>query len=107
MKEKKYTFFNAFRDLFTLSGNTKKQYIIGTIFMVIYVITAMLYTTFNSQLVANIISVNIDKAIKLVFIAAGTRFFSITICHNLWRQIVISAEKKLQRTYRQKFIKKY
>ena len=93
MKEKKYTFFNEFRDLFKLSGNTKKQYIIGTIFMVIYVITAMLYTTFNSQLVANIISVNIDKAIKLVFIAAGTRFFSITICHNLWRQIVISAEK--------------
>ena len=37
MKEKKYTIFNAFRDLFKLSGNTKKQYIIGTIFMVIYV----------------------------------------------------------------------
>lgn len=106
MKEKKYTFFNAFRDLFKLSGNTKKQYIIGTIFMVIYVITAMLYTTFNSQLVANIISVNIDKAIKLVFIAAGTRFFSITICHNLWRQIVISAEKKITKNIQTKVYKK-
>lgn len=106
MKEKKYTFFNAFRDLFKLSGNTKKQYIIGTIFMVIYVITAMLYTTFNSQLVANIISVNIDKAIKLVFIAAGTRFFSITICHNLWRQIVISAEKNITKNIQTKVYKK-
>lgn len=106
MKEKKYTFFNAFRDLFKLSGNTKKQYIIGTIFMVIYVITAMLYTTFNSQLVANIISANIDKAIKLVFIAAGTRFFSITICHNLWRQIVISAEKNITKNIQTKVYKK-
>lgn len=31
----------------------KKQYIIGTIFMVLYVITAMLYTTYNSKLIAN------------------------------------------------------
>lgn len=83
MEKNRYTLFNAFKDLFKLSGNSKKQYIIGTIFMVLYVITAMLYTTYNSKLIANIISFQFDKAIKLVFISAGIRFFSITVCHNL------------------------
>lgn len=53
MEKNRYTLFNAFKDLFKLSGNSKKQYIIGTIFMVLYVITAMLYTTYNSKLIAN------------------------------------------------------
>lgn len=107
MKEdKKYTFFKALGDLFKLSGNSKKQYIIGTVFMILYVITAMLYTTYNSKLIANIINFNLDKAIKLVFVAAGIRIFSITICHNLWRQIVIKAEKNITENIQKKVYKK-
>ena len=106
MEKNRYTLFNAFKDLFKLSGNSKKQYIIGTIFMVLYVITAMLYTTYNSKLIANIISFQFDKAIKLVFISAGIRFFSITVCHNLWRQIVIRAEKNITENIQKKVYKK-
>ena len=106
MEKNRYTLFNAFKDLFKLSGNSKKQYIIGTIFMVLYVITAMLYTTYNSKLIANIISFQFDKAINLLFISAGIRFFSITVCHNLWRQIVIRAEKNITENIQKKVYKK-
>ena len=33
---KKYGFFNAFKDLFKYSKENKKQYIIGTIFMIFF-----------------------------------------------------------------------
>ena len=78
----KYGFFNAFKDLFKYSKENKKQYIIGTIFMVIFVITSMIFTTMYSKLIANIMSLNLDKAVKLVIICGILRIFSITYCHS-------------------------
>ena len=95
MKEEKYGFFSAFKDLFKYSKEYKKSYIIGTIFMTIFVITAMIYTTMNSKLIANIMSLNIEKATKLVIICALIRIFSITFCHNQYRKIVIRTGEKI------------
>ena len=95
MKEEKYGFFSAFKDLFKYSKENKKSYIIGTIFMTIFVITAMIYTTMNSKLIANIMSLNIEKATKLVIICALIRIFSITFCHNQYRKIVIRTGEKI------------
>lgn len=95
MKEEKYGFFSAFKDLLKYSKENKKSYIIGTIFMTIFVITAMIYTTMNSKLIANIMSLNIEKATKLVIICALIRIFSITFCHNQYRKIVIRTGEKI------------
>lgn len=95
MKEEKYGFFSAFKDLFKYSKENKKSYIIGTIFMTIFVITAMIYTTMNSKLIANIMSLNIEKATKLVIICALIRIFSITFCNNQYRKIVIRTGEKI------------
>lgn len=95
MKEEKYGFFSAFKDLFKYSKENKKSYIIGTIFMTIFVITAMIYTTMNSKLIANIMSLNIEKATKLVIICALIRIFSITFCHNQYRKIIIRTGEKI------------
>ena len=48
--KKQYGFFKAFRDLFKYSKENKKQYILGTIFMIFFVITSMIYTTKKSPL---------------------------------------------------------
>lgn len=92
---KKYGFFSAFRDLFKYSKENKKQYILGTIFMLFFVITSMIYTTKYSNLIASIMSMKLDMAIKLVFICGIWRLISITFCHNQWRKIVIDAEKNI------------
>lgn len=89
MKQEKYGFFQAFKDLFIYSKENKNRYILGIIFMLLFVITSMVYTTMNSKLIANIMSLNLDKAIKLVIICGLLRIFSITFCHNQYRKIVI------------------
>lgn len=98
----KYGFFNAFKDLFKYSKENKKQYIIGSIFMVIFVITSMIYTTMYSKLIANIMSLNLDKAVKLVIICGILRIFSITFCHNQYRRIVISTGEKISANIQKK-----
>ena len=102
----KYGFFNAFKDLFKYSKENKKQYIIGTIFMVIFVITSMIFTTMYSKLIANIMSLNLDKAVKLVIICGILRIFSITFCHNQYRRIVISAGEKISANIQKKIYSK-
>lgn len=102
----KYGFFNAFKDLFKYSKENKKQYIIGTIFMVIFVITSMIFTTMYSKLIANIISLNLDKAVKLVIICGILRIFSITYCHNKYRRIVISVGEKISANIQKKIYSK-
>lgn len=94
MKEK-YGFFKAFKDLFRYSKENRKTYIFGTVFMIIFVITSMAYTTMYSKLIANIMSFNLNKAIKLVIICGLLRIFSITFCHNQYRKIVITAGEKI------------
>ena len=98
----KYGFFNAFKDLFKYSKENKKQYIIGSLFMVIFVVTSMIYTTMYSQLIANIMSLNLDKAVKLVIICGILRIFSITFCHNQYRRIVISTGEKISANIQKK-----
>lgn len=95
MKKDKYNFFTAVRKLFKYASNNKKQYILGTVFMIFFVITAMIYTTMYSKLIANIMSLNLDKAIRLVLICGVLRIFSITLCHNQYRRIVISTGEKI------------
>lgn len=70
--------------------------------MVIFVITAMIYTTMNSKLIANIMSLNFEKATKLVIICALLRIFSITFCHNKYRKIVINTGEKISASIQKK-----
>lgn len=104
--EEKYGFFRALKDLFKYSKENKNKYILGTIFMIIFVITSMIYTTMNSKLIANIMSLNLDKAIKLVFICALLRIFSITFCHNQYRKIVIKTGEQISATIQKKIYSK-
>lgn len=104
--DEKYGFFKALKDLFKYSKENKNKYILGTIFMIIFVITSMFYTTMNSKLIANIMSLNLDKAIRLVVICALLRIFSITFCHNQYRRIVIKAGEKISATIQKKIYSK-
>ncbi len=104
--DEKYGFFRALKDLFKYSKENKNKYILGTIFMIIFVITSMIYTTMNSKLIANIMSLNLDKAIKLVFICALLRIFSITFCHNQYRKIVIKTGEEISATIQKKIYSK-
>lgn len=105
--DEKYGFFKALKDLFKYSKENKNKYILGTIFMIIFVITSMFYTTMNSKLIANIMSLNLDKAIRLVVICALLRIFSITFCHNQYRRIVIKAGEEISATIQKRYIQKY
>lgn len=102
----KYGFFNAFKDLFKYAKENKKQYILGTIFMLFFVITSMIYTTKYSNLIASIMSMKLDIAIKLVIVCGIWRIISITFCHNKWRKIVIDAEKQIVSNIQKKVFKK-
>lgn len=102
----RYGFFNAFKDLFKYSKENKKQYIFGLIFMIIFVITSMIFTTMYSKLIANIMSLNLDKAVKLVIICGILRIFSITFCHNQYRRIVISVGEKISANIQKKIYSK-
>lgn len=106
MKDKKYGFFSAFKDLFKYSKENRNMYIIGTLFMIAFVITSMLYTTSYSNLIANIMSLNLDKAIKLAFICGILRLFSITFCHNQYRKIVIRSGEQISATIQKKIYSK-
>ena len=94
-EENNYGFFTALKKLFEYSKDNKKQYIIGTFFMIAFVITSMFYKTSNSNLIASIMSLKLETAAKLVIICAIWRIISITFCHNQWRKIVIDAEKNI------------
>lgn len=102
----KYSFFAAIKDLFKYAKENKKDYIIGLCFMIAFVVTAMIYTTLNSNLIANIMSLNLNKAVKLVLICAILRIFSITFCHNQYRKIVISTQEKISATIQKKIYSK-
>ena len=106
MKNTKYGFFSALKDLFKYSKENRKMYIIGSLFMIAFVITSMLYTTNYSNLIANVMSLNLDKAIKLVLICGVLRLFSITFCHNQYRKIVIRSGEEISATIQKKIYSK-
>lgn len=62
----------------------------------------MIYTTLYSKLIANIMSLNLDKATKLVIVCGILRIFSITFCHNQYRRIVISTGEKISASIQKK-----
>ena len=98
MKNRKYGFFSAFKDLFKFSKENRNMYVIGLIFMIAFVITSMIYTTSYSNLIANIMSLNYERAIKLAIICGLLRTFSITYCHNQYRKIVIRSGEEISAT---------
>ncbi len=106
MEKEKYGFFKAFKDLFKYSKENKRTYIFGTTFMVVFVVTSMIYTTMYSKLIANIMSLNLDKSIELVIICGILRIFSITFCHNQYRRIVIRAGEKISASIQKKIYSK-
>lgn len=106
MKNRKYGFFSAFKDLFKFSKENRKMYVIGSIFMIAFVITSMIYTTSYSNLIANIMSLNYEKAIKLAVICGLLRIFSITYCHNQYRKIVIRSGEEISATIQKKIYSK-
>lgn len=75
--------------------------------MIFFVVISMIYTTQYSNLIANIMSMKLDIAIRLAIICGIWRIISITFCHNQWRRIVIDAEKQIVSNIQKKFIKKY
>ena len=103
---KKYGFFSASKDLFKYAKDNKKQYIFGTMFMLFFVITSMIYTTKYSNLIASIMSMKLDIAIKIAIVCGIWRLISITFCHNKWRKIVIDAEKQIVSNIQKKVYKK-
>lgn len=82
------------------------MYIIGLLFIIAFVITTMLYTTSYSNLIASIMSLNLDKAIILVLICGCLRFFSITIWHNQYRKIVIRSGELISANIQKKIYSK-
>ena len=107
MKNTKYGFFSAFKDLFRFSKENRKRYIIGSVFMIAFVVTSMLYTTSYSNLIANIMSLNYERAIKLAIICGLLRTFSITYCHNQYRKIVIRSGEEISATIQKKIYAKF
>lgn len=107
MKNTKYGFFSAFKDLFRFSKENRKRYIIGSVFMIAFVVTSMLYTTSYSNLIANIMSLNYERAIKLAIICGLLRTFSITYCHNQYRKIVICSGEEISATIQKKIYAKF
>ena len=74
--------------------------------MFIFVVASMIFKTMYSKLIANIMSLNLDKAVSLVIICAILRIFSITFCHNKYRKIVISVGEKISATIQKKIYSK-
>ena len=107
MKQKKYGFFSAFRDLFRFSKEeNKKMYIIGILFMIAFVVTSMIYKTSYSNLIANIMSLNYEKAIKLALLCGLLRIFSITYFHNQYRKAIIQSGEEISASIQKKIYSK-
>lgn len=77
-----FGFIDAVKNLFKYSGNNKKSYIKSVVFMVLFTISEMLYKTFFSKFLANMVSKEFDIAFNLIIICAFFRIFGITFSHN-------------------------
>ena len=74
--------------------------------MLFFVITSMIYTTKYSDLIASIMSMKLEVAIRLTIVCGVWRIISITFCHNQWRKIVIDAEKQIVSNIQKRVYKK-
>lgn len=105
MKEK-FGFFDALKNLFKYSGNNKRMYIKAIIFMILFVISEMLYKTFISKFLTNMVSLKLEIALNLIFICAIIRIFGITICHNQYRKNAIIVGETIAANIQKKLYKK-
>ena len=105
-KQKEYGFFKACKDLYRYAKDEKKQMVIGFSFMLVFVITSMLYKTANSNLIASIMSMKLEIAAKLIVICAIIRMFSITFCNNQYSKVVAITGEKIAATIQKNIYKK-
>lgn len=105
MKEK-FGFYNALKNLFKYSDNNKKMYIKSIIFMILFVISEMLYKTFISKFLTNMVSLKLDIALNLIFVCALFRIFGITICHNQYRKNSIIVGERIAANLQKKLYEK-
>ena len=105
MKER-FGFFDALKNLFKYSENNKRMYIKAIIFMILFVISEMLYKTFISKFLTNMVSLKLDIALNLIFVCAIIRILGITICHNQYRKNAIIVGETIAANIQKKLYKK-
>lgn len=64
--EEKFGFLDAVKSLFKFSKNNKKLYIKSVVFMILFTVSEMLYKTFISKFLANMVSKEFDIAFNLI-----------------------------------------
>ena len=102
----KFGFIDAVKSLFKYSKNNKKLYIISIIFMILFTISEMLYKTFTSKFLANMISKEFDIAFNLILLCAFFRIFGITLCHNQYRKCGIIVAERISANLQERLYKK-
>ena len=75
----KFNFIDAIKTLFEYSKSNKKLYIKSIIFMILFIISEMLYKTFISKFLANMVNKEFDIAFNLIILCAFFRIFGITL----------------------------
>lgn len=104
--EKDFGFLDAVKKLFKYSENNKKLYIKSVVFMILFTISEMLYKTFISKFLANMVSKEFDIAFNLIILCAFFRIFGITFCHNQYRKCSIIVGERISANLQEKLYKK-
>lgn len=104
--EEKYGFLEAVKNLFKYSKNNKKLYIKSMIFMILFIISEMLYKTFISKFLANMVNKEFDIAFNLIILCAVFRIFGITFCHNQYRKCGVIVGERISANLQEKLYKK-
>ena len=102
----KFNFIDAVKNLFKYSKNNKKLYIKSIVFMILFTISEMLYKTFISKFLANMVSREFDIAFNLILLCAFFRIFGITFCHNKYRKCSIIVGERISANLQEKLYKK-
>ena len=104
--EEKFGFLDAVKSLFKFSKNNKKLYIKSVVFMILFTVSEMLYKTFISKFLANMVSKEFDIAFNLIIMCAFFRIFGITFCHNQYRKCSIIVGERISANLQEKLYKK-
>ena len=102
----KFNFIDAVKTLFKYSKNNKKLYIKSVVFMILFTVSEMLYKTFISKFLANMVNKEFEIAFNLIILCALFRIFGITFCHNQYRKCGIIAGEKISANLQEKLYKK-
>ena len=102
----KFNFIDAVKTLFKYSKNNKKLYIKSVVFMILFTVSEMLYKTFISKFLANMVNKEFEIAFNLIILCALFRIFGITFCHNQYRKCGIIAGEKISANLQENYTKK-